>query len=132
LRDIDPVELANEVSALAKAPPDVMVTAGDFLDGVMAVSRTSIILGAQSLIAAIDELLRACQWNPFLVMLPKMRAAFERMHISHRDSLATRVAQMYGLEEGGSIAELNISTSAAVTVARIDKQVADIMKDWNL
>ncbi len=132
LRDISPSELADSVRALAKAPVSIMVTAGEMLDGIMAVSRTSIILGAESLIQAIDELLRASEWDPFLVMLPKMRAAFERMHASHRDSLATRVAQIYGLEEGGSITELKISTSAAITVARIDKQVAEIMKDWNL
>lgn len=132
LRDIEPSELADMVRALAKAPVDVMVTAGEMLDGIMAVSRTSIILGAESLIQAIDELLRASEWDPFLTMLPKMRAAFERMHAAHRDSLATRVAQLYGLKEGGSITELKISTSAAITVARIDKQVASIMKEWNL
>ncbi len=132
LRQIDPIELANEVRALAKAPVEVMVTAGDFLDGIMAVSRTSIMLGAESLVQAIDELLHASEWNPFLTMLPKMRAAFERMHSSHRDSLSTRVAQLYGLKEGQSITELRISASAAVTVALIDKQVATIMKEWNL
>lgn len=132
LRDIEPLELAEMVRSLAKAPVEIMVTAGDLLDGIMAVSRTSLLLGAESLIQAIDELLRASEWDPFLMMLPKLRAAFERMNTSHRDSLATKVAQLYGLEEASSITELKISTSAAVTVARIDKQVAEIMKEWNL
>lgn len=132
LRELEPTELADFVRGLAKSSVEVMVTAGDFLDGVMAVSRTSLMLGADSLIKAIDELLRAAEWEPFLVMLPKMRAAFERMHITHRDSLASRVAEIYGLKEASSLTELNISTAAAVTVARLDKRVAEIMKDWEL
>jgi hypothetical protein len=132
LRELDPIELATVVSGLAKSPVDIMVTAGDFLDGVMAVSRTSILLGADPLIKAIDELLRAAEWDPFLVMLPKMRAAFERMHANDRDAMATRVAQIYGLEEATSFTELRISTAAAITVARIDKQVSTIMKEWEL
>lgn len=132
LREITPEDLALELSLLAKASVNVMVTAGDLLDGILAVSRTSIMLGADPLIQAIDELLRSAEWEPFLVMLPKMRGAFERMHSSHRDSLATRVAQLYGLKENTSVTELRISTSAAITVARIDQRVAAIMKDWNL
>lgn len=132
LRELDPRDLAGFVRALAKSPVETMVTAGDFLDGVMAVSRTSIMIGADSLIQAIDELLRAAEWDPFLVMLPRMRAAFERMHESHRDSLASRVSELYGLKESTSLSELRISADAAVTVARIDRQVASIMKEWEL
>jgi hypothetical protein len=132
LREVEPSELADFVRGLAKSSVEVMVTAGDFLDGVMAVSRTSIMLGADPLIKAIDELLRAADWDPFLVMLPKMRAAFERMHMTHRDSMASRVAELYGLKETSSLTELSISTAAAVTVARLDKRVAEIMKDWKL
>lgn len=132
LRELEPLELAEVVSGLAKSSVEVMVTAGDFLDGVMAVSRTSLMLGADPLIKAIDELLRAAEWDPFLVMLPKMRAAFERMHLTHRDSMAGRVAELYGLKEASSLTELSISTEAAVTVARLDKRVAAIMKDWDL
>ena len=132
LRELEPVELADVVSGLAKSSAEIMVTAGDFLDGVMAVSRTSLMLGADPLIKAIDELLRAAEWDPFLVMLPKMRAAFERMHLTHRDSMAGRVAELYGLKEASSVTELNISTEAAVTVTRLDKRVAAIMKDWDL
>ncbi len=132
LNEADPLELAYMVSGLACASPDIMVSAGDLLDGVMAVSRTSILIGADALIKSIDELLRAAEWDPFLVMLPRMRAAFERMNSGHRDSIATRVAELYGLKEGTSISELRISTQAAITVARIDQQVARIMEEWRL
>jgi len=132
IRELDPKELSFEISALAKAPVEIMVTAGDFLDGVMAVSRTSIMIGADSLIEAVDELLRAAEWDPFLIMLPKMRGAFERMHAGHRDSLASRLAQVYGLKDGSALTNLRLSQDAAVTVARIDQRVASIMKEWNL
>jgi hypothetical protein len=130
LREIKAEELAGEVSALAKSPPDQMVKAGDFLDGIMAVSRTSIMLGADALIGAIDELLRAAEWEPFLTMLPRMRGAFERLHERQRDSLAERVAQRYGLAEKESVTELRTSLAAATAIVRIDKQVAEIMKKW--
>jgi hypothetical protein len=132
LRDLPAEELAGEVSALAKAPVEIMVTAGDFLDGILSVSRTSIMLGADALVAAIDELLRAADWDPFLVMLPRLRAAFENLHRHHRDSLAAKVAQLYGLAKGETLTRLTISVAAAARIARIDQQVADIMQKWEL
>jgi hypothetical protein len=132
LREKKAEELAAELSALAKAPVDQMVTAGDLLDGILAVSRTSILLGADALIGAVDELLRAAEWEAFLTMLPRLRAAFERLHAGQRDSLAARVAQRYGLAETESLTELRTSVAAAARIARIDRRVAQIMKRWNL
>jgi hypothetical protein len=132
LRDLPAEELAKEVSALAKAPPEIMVTAGDFLHGVLTVSRTSILLGAEGLIAAVDELLRAAEWDPFLAMLPRLRAAFESLHRHHRDSLAAQVGQRYGLAKGETLTQLTISVAAAARIARIDQQVAEIMAKWEL
>jgi hypothetical protein len=131
LRDLKPEQLAAEVSALARAPADRMVTAGDFLDGILAVSRTSIMLGADALIGAVDELLRAAEWDAFLTMLPRMRAAFERLHDAQRDALAEHVARRYGLVEKEAVTELRTSVGAAALIARIDKQVAEIMKVWD-
>jgi hypothetical protein len=132
LRELTPEALAAELSALARAPADRLVTAGDFLDGVLAVSRTSILLGADSLVGAVDELLRAAGWEDFLVMLPRMRAAFERLHERQRDSLAGCVAARYGLAEAEEVTELRASVVAAARLARIDQQVARIMQEWDL
>jgi hypothetical protein len=109
-----------------------MITAGDFLDGVLAVSRTSILLGADALIAAIDELLKAAPWEAFLVMLPRLRAAFERLHPHERDSLAARVAQRYGLAEAEDVTALHTSVGAAVRLAAIDRKVAVLMQLWGV
>ena len=83
-------ELAEEIRAFAYAPSDEMIHAGDFVDGVMAVSRTSIMLGADALIQAIDDLLKSAPWEIFLAILPRLRAAFERLHDRQCDSLAER------------------------------------------
>jgi hypothetical protein len=123
-------DLAADVSAFARAPADRMALAGDFLDGVMAVSRTSILLGADALIGAIDELLRAAEWETFLVILPRTRAAFERLHQRQVESVASRVAERYGLGEQESLTELRTSVAAAAWIARIDQQVAQILEKW--
>jgi hypothetical protein len=132
LRELTPEALASEVAALAKAPVERMVTAGDFVDGIMAVSRTSILLGADPLIAAIDELLKAAEWDAFLTMLPRMRAAFERLHDRQRDALASRVAQFHGLREDEKLTELRTSVGAAALIAQLDQQVAKIMQEWGI
>jgi hypothetical protein len=131
LREKTAEELAAELSALAKAPADRMVTAGDLLDGILAVSRTSILLGADALVAALDELLRAADWEPFLTMLPRLRAALERLHPGQRESLAARVARRYGLAEEESLTQLRTSVGAAALLADIDRRVAEIMAQWD-
>src|SRR5690606_8523307 len=105
-------------------------TAGDLLDGVLAVSRTSIMVGADALIGAVDELLRSADWDAFLLMLPKLRGAFERLHERQRDSIALRVAERYGLKEAAALTELRTSVGAAARIAEIDRQVAAIMSEW--
>jgi hypothetical protein len=130
LRHLTAEQLAAELSALARAPVDRMITAGDFLDGILAVSRTSILLGADALLIALDELLRAAEWEAFLTMLPKMRAAFERLHERDRDSLAARLARLYGLAEAATLTELRTSVGAAARIAEIDRKVARIMEKW--
>ena len=132
MREVSSDELANQISAFALTTPERMVEAGDFIDGVMSVSRTSIMLGAESLTAAIDELLRAAEWDVFLTMLPRLRAAFERLHDRQVDSLAGAVARRYGLsnDEGGSLTELKTSVGAALLIADIDHKVSEIMKRW--
>jgi hypothetical protein len=107
-----------------------MVSAGEMLHGIMTASRTSILLGAKPLIAAIDELLSAANWEPFLIMLPRMRAAFEQLHERQRESVATTVAEHYGLKETETLTELRTSAAAAARIAEIDRRVADIMKHW--
>jgi hypothetical protein len=58
--------LSQEIVKFAQSRPEVMLTCGEFLDGVMATSRTAIMLGAQSLVEAFDVLLRAASWDQFL------------------------------------------------------------------
>jgi hypothetical protein len=131
LREVAPDDLASAVSGLARSSPDQMATAGDFVAGILAVSRTSIMLGADSLIGALDELLRAAGWEAFLTMLPRLRAAFEALHERQRDSLAERVASRYGLAGTEVVTDLRTGVEAGARIARIDQQVARIMEQWS-
>jgi hypothetical protein len=132
IRELPAEALAAEVAGLAGAAPDLMVTAGDLLDGMLAVSHTSIMLGADALVAAVDDLLKAAQWEPFLVMLPRLRAAMERLSKSHRDSLAANVAKRYGLSSAAEVKTIRGSLGATVLIARLDAAVAATLKNWPL
>jgi hypothetical protein len=68
----------------------------------------------------------------FLTMLPRLRAAFERLHDRQVDSLAGAVARQYGLanEESAALTELNTSVGAALLIANIDHKVSEIMQRW--
>jgi hypothetical protein len=99
---------------------------------MLAVSRTSILLGADALVAAVDDLLKAADWEPFLVMLPRLRAAFERLSNSHRDSLAATVAKRYGLGSAAELRTIQGSLGATALVARLDAAVAAVLKKWPL
>jgi len=133
MRSIPPQELADQVCAYARTTPDQMVFAGDFLEGVLAVSRTSVMLGAEPLVTAIDQLLRAADWEVFLTMLPRLRAAFERLHRPQVDSLAGMVARRYGLSTDAAeeLATLGTSIGAAALIAEIDREVSQIMDKWS-
>lgn len=132
IRELPADALAAEVSGLARASADQMVTAGDLLDGMFAVSRTSILLGADALVAAVDELLIAAEWNPFLVMLPRLRGAFERLSEMQKDSLAATVAKRHGLGTSTDVRALGGSLAATALVARLDAGVAKILGEWPL
>jgi hypothetical protein len=132
LRDLPASDLTKELRSLAQAPIKIMTTAGDFLDGILAVSRTSLLVNADDLVEALDELLAAADWEPFLVMLPRLRAAFERLHRHQRDSLAANVAGRYGLKKSEQWTQMTTSLAAAAWIARIDARVADIMNAWDL
>src|SRR5262245_41310605 len=132
IRELPAEALAAEVAGLAGAAPELMVTAGDLLDGMLAVSRTSILLGADALVGALDDLLKAAEWEPFLVMLPRLRAAFERLSNSQRESLAATVAKRYGLGSAAEVRTIRGSLGATALIARLDAAVAAVLKDWPL
>jgi len=125
-------DLANELKALSRAPVEVMITAGDFLDGILAVSHTSILLGAGALVEGVDQLLRAADWEVFLTMLPRLRGACERLSKRQRLALADKVAERYGLVESEKLTKLETSVAAAARMAAIDARVAHIMEQWEL
>ena len=65
-------------------------------------------------------------------MLPRLRAAFERLSRAQRDSLAGTVAKRYGLGSAAEVRTLTGSLGATALVARLDAAVAAALKDWPL
>jgi hypothetical protein len=122
--------LAAELTAYARGSAEQQVVAGDFLHGVLRVSKTAILLGAKSLVAAVDELLRAAQGDTFLNIVPRLRGAFETLHERQRDSLAAYVAELYGLKESDSLRTLSASVGAARLMAELDAEAAAILSQW--
>ena len=123
LRVLPVEDVTAELGRYAQSPPDIMLQAGEFLDGLLAVSRTSIILGADGLIQAIEDLLQAAERESFLTMLPRIRAAFERLSEHNRQAIAQRVAERHGLKETEQLTDLSTSSATALLIAEIDQQV---------
>jgi hypothetical protein len=132
MRRMKPEALAAELSGYARGAADQQVVAGDFLHGVLKVSRTAILLGAKSLVQAVDELLAGASSETFLSMVPRLRGAFETLHDRQRDGVASHVAELYGLKESESLRTLTTSVGAAHLMAGLDSEVAAIMKQWLL
>lgn len=127
LRVLDGPALAAEITSLARGAEAAMVTAGDFVRGILEVSRASLMLGADAIVEAVDELLRAASWETFLVMLPSLRAAFERLRGADLGVMCDRVARRYGLREAEEL-DLSLTVGAAALMAEVDERVAEIME----
>lgn len=125
-------DLAAAVAAFAKAHGAAVLDAGPFLDGVMAVSRTSILLGADALVAAVDELFAVVDDDMFRQLIPTVRHAFERLHERQKDALAGHVAERYGLKDADDVRTLTTSHEALLELARVDAAVARVMEEWSL
>ena len=63
-------------------------------------------------------------------MVPRLRAAFETLHERQRDSVASHVAELYGLKQSESIRTLSTSLSVTRLLAELDGEVAAIMNEW--
>jgi hypothetical protein len=125
-------ELAREVAAFAGARGEVLAGCGDFLSGLVATSKTAMLLGAEPLVHAIDQLLRAATWDDFMILLPRARGAFEGMHDRSRVALADRVAVIYGLsaDEAQAITSLPTTQSGVDRLIRLDAAAEAIMQQW--
>ncbi len=127
----DHQQITDEIIALAHSTDDKMIAAGDLVHGIVSVSRAAIMSGSKQLIEAMDELIRSSSWEAFTVMLPRLRAAMEMLHRQQRQTLARRVAELYGLAECETLQHLEIQVDAAAEIARLDREVAEIMAKWS-
>ncbi len=130
LQEIEPGRLAEELASLALSPSNEMVEAGDLLDGMLAASRTSIVLGGDAFVEAIDKLLRAVEWEAFMIMLPKLRAAITRIDSRAASGFAQKVARKYGLQPGDTFKHLPRALN--ILAVRLDEETSRIMESWKL
>ncbi|WP_229072404.1 DUF5682 family protein [Actinoplanes sp. DH11] len=71
-------------------------TAGDWLAGLFAVARESV-LEPGGILAVLDELVRGLGAEDFLVALPALRQAFEFFPPRERETIADRLLELRGL-----------------------------------
>lgn len=128
-----PIEdVASALAAHADGPPEVQIESGDFLGGVLAVSRATLQVGARPLVAAIDTVLRKLGREAFLTMAPRMRAAIEALREPQRALLADEVGRLHGADGDEVSAELSVSSEAAALLSELDAEAARIMDAWHI
>lgn len=130
IKQAPPSILADALRAHADGLPEARIAMGDFLDGVLAVSKLAVLLGARDLVAILDEVLASVDAETFLQMAPRLRTAFARLHDRQRAALADQVAQRHGLRAEAVTETLSISAGAAALVAELDAQTARILDSW--
>ena len=110
---------------LPGAAPEQMQTAGDLLDGMLAVSRTSILLGADGLLRC-GRLLKAADWEPFLVSGPGCGAfgACRNGSGTRSPRPAAGVIAWRATEVRAHVRQ----SRATAAVARLDAAVADHLR----
>ena len=129
-----PVErLRAALDGYARGSADRQVEVGDFLVGVLTVSKTAVMQGARSIVEALDQILRQVRHEGFMAMAPRLRAAFEQLHARQRDAFAEEVARFHGLADSElTDTRLDVSADAAALIAEIDAEVAEVMAEWRL
>ncbi len=65
-------------------------------------------------------------------MLPRLRAAIERLSNAQKNSLAGTVARRYGLKGVEEVRAMSGSLAATALVARLDAATASVLKNWPL
>lgn len=124
--------LADELASYAGSTAERQLQVGDFLHGVLGVSTTAVMLGAKSLVAALDEVISVAGREAFLAMLPRLRAAIEQLAPRLRDALAGAVAVHLGVARDRLDADLQLGAAAHALIAELDAETARIMADWSL
>lgn len=124
-------ELAMALENHARGSETQQIAAGDFLAGALAVSRTALMLGSAAIVGAVDTVLRSVPPEAFMVMVPRLRAAFEQVSNTQRLGVAEQVAKRYGEREESMIQTLGASVQTAALIAELDARVATLLKGWS-
>lgn len=129
IRQRDSHLLAQEISSFRFSSAEKMIECSQFVNGVIALSQTSILLGAKEIVQSLDLLLEHAADDVFDIMVVHFRSAFMLLGSAQRMRLADVVAQHYGLREAEDL-QLNTSLQSVQVFAELDQQVASIMRNW--
>ena len=131
IRKLPVDELAEALENHARGNSEQQIAAGDFLAGALAVSRTALMLGSAAIVGAVDTVLRSVPPESFMVMVPRLRAAFEQVSSGQRLGVAEQVARRYGEGEEVVMHTLGVSVETAALLAELDAQVAVLLEGWS-
>lgn len=121
-------DIAAELLSYLRGPPDKVLAAGAFLEGLFLTSR-GVFLRSRRLLRTINEVLAELEWGVFKTVLPDLRRAFTRFTPAEIDDVARHVAEEVGVRE--TVADDGpVPPELAATCARIDAEVSGALAGW--
>jgi hypothetical protein len=132
LRASTETEIVTEFEAYVRGNRGGGTVAGDFLDGLLRLSK-GLLLGSKALLAALHELIIALSWQDFVKLLPALRRAFTVYTPREIDLLAERALSLSG---GASISQsltaLLLSPAALARLHELDREVSEDLRRFGV
>ncbi len=121
-------DIATELLSYLRGPPDKVLDAGAFLEGLFLTSR-GVFLRSRRLLRTVNEVLAELDWDVFKTLLPDLRRAFTLFTPSEIDEVARHVAEEVCVRETRD-ADAPVPPELAAACARIDTAVAGALEGW--
>lgn len=132
LRASSETEVVAEFEAYVRGNRGGGATAGDFLDGLLRLSK-GLLLGSKALLTALHELIVGLEWEEFVRLLPALRRAFTVYTPREIDLLAERVATLSGSVEGiRALTSLSLPPAELLRLHQLDQAVNESLRRWGL
>lgn len=120
--------VTRELSGYLMGPPERVVQAGAFLEGLF-MSSKSIFMGSPRLLRAINQVLAELDWDTFRILLPDLRRAFTQFIPSEIDQISVKVSEEIGLDEAPSPDE-PVPEALQRVSAQADARVTALLDQW--
>jgi hypothetical protein len=125
-------EIVGEFEAYVRGNRGGGTIAGDFLDGLLRLSK-GLLLGSRALLLALHELIEKLDWEDFVRLLPALRRAFTVYTPREVDLLAERVAALSGPTGSvRSLTNLTLPPKELIKLHRLDQEVNESLRKWGI